>query len=211
FAVRARDLGDARAEDDVGGLGPGLADGLVSAAQRVLVVQLMKVALGLVADGRFDDVFRRRIRNSSRPSHRELLDREVPDLLIIWKQILLTDTFTEGFEEPFSQIGRIRVQLLVLVIDEAVETLKIVLERQSLQIIFERVTDEALLERDAVLSFARMNVVFQAANHEAEDFLVARKHDVRAIIEGEPIDGEAARVSSHVIGGFEELGRLVEK
>src|SRR3989337_1555908 len=108
-----RELADARLE------GAGHADD--AAPLRVVVVELVRVALGLDAHRRLDHVLDRWLRDASLdPVEAELLGLAVPDLLVVREQVLLGQPRAERVVEPLPEVRR-RGVVVVEVVVEALE------------------------------------------------------------------------------------------
>ena len=77
-------------------LANGINQGLDSTFLGILEVELVQVSLGLVTEGRLDDVFGRWTGDAIDPLEAHLVGREVPDFFVVRDQVKLGEPLAEA-------------------------------------------------------------------------------------------------------------------
>src|SRR5271170_1981600 len=166
-------------------------------------IQLVGVAFGLHSDRRFDDIGNRWARHASLdPIEGHLFRRHIPDLLIVRYQIFLGDAFAENMVDPLFEVGRLTIVILQII----VQTLEAIFWCEIIEAVFERVFDVSAIVPDLVVAAPLGNVIAELPMKKVENFLVARKQDVRtAEIKGVAVLDEALTMAPYLCFKFENF------
>ena len=181
---------------------------LEAALVGVVEDRLMRVPLGTDTQGGAEDVLHGRVRDATGdPLDAELIQRDVPDLLVVRVHEEVADPLPEPPQAPAMEVVRFRRALAPreLHLDVIPEAGERVPGLEVSQAVFERVLDVAPLEIDEGLAVGGVvpDVVDQALD-ELEHLLVLAEHDVPTrTVSHEPVDDLAAAKAAASICGLE--------
>ena len=179
------------------GLRTAFDEGLDSPSLGILEIELVQVSLGLVTQGRLDDVFQGRAGDAVDPLQAHLVGGEVPDFFVVGDQVGLGQPLAEAAVAPLAQVFRLGVFVPLEVTDEAVVDVLLVEDPQA---VLERVLDEAVLEVDLVGPLGIPAVFTEELLDQLVDLLALGKEDVAADVVAEAIfeDGLAEAAGASV-------------
>ncbi len=156
----------------------------------------------------FRRIDERGTRHAIDPLEAHLLERRLPDLLVVREHVPVRQAVAERVVQPLVEVRGLR---LVGILDERLEDVDDLLFGENVDAVLEWIFDVQSLVENLVGANALVHVVAEHRDLVGEGLLVLRKQDVTADIRAEPVRAEAARKAAGSGVGLEDLDVTAEE